>query len=405
MSQSVPSRHPAQPQPVPGVVRALAYTLGVRGPDDEQFRQLGELLTVGDEPMDRLVEWMHEIGMRTARPLFEQALAQGIDALDAPPEPLRQFFAGIDATPDWVDHDKLARAALVMRGLGADGMYVARDVALLGGYQFAGFNQTLLRTGALEKGSNARFAETMQWGLDVASQDGLRHFGAGYRSTLRVRLIHAFVRRHVTGLPDWSSDRWGLPVNQTDMAATLVGALIVPVVGGLGMGRLLPRADLEAVAHLTRYTGWLIGVDERFLPTSFADAVRVLYHTTATLAAPDETTRRLAAPMVDDPLSWHYDRFPQVRRRIARSAHLSVTATVLGPRAMRRLGLSPLVLPWYPLLRLPINLTRSVAAYTLPGGMDRAAARGDRENAVFLRTLTDGHTTLGAAAEHLAKTA
>ena len=61
---------------------------------------------------------------------------------------------------------------------GADGMYIARDVALLGGYQFSGFNQTLLRTGALEKGSNQRFAETMQWALDVVDAGGLDKFGS-----------------------------------------------------------------------------------------------------------------------------------------------------------------------------------------------------------------------------------
>ncbi len=47
----------------------------------------------------------------------------------------------------------------------------------------------------------------------------------------------------------------GVPVNQTDMAATLVGALIAPPVGGLGMGILNAPEDLEAIAHLTRYVG------------------------------------------------------------------------------------------------------------------------------------------------------
>jgi hypothetical protein len=38
----------------------------------------------------------------------------------------------------------------------------------------------------------------------------------------------------------------------------------------------------------------------------------------------------------------------------------------------------------YPLLRIPINLTRSAAARCLPGGMDRAAAGGDREQKAWL---------------------
>ena len=51
----------------------------------------------------------------------------------------------------------------------------------------------------------------------------------------------------------------------------------------------------------------------------------------------------------------------------------------------------------YPLLRIPINLTRSAAARCLPGGMDRAAARGDREQKAWLHRMTgDGEATIGA---------
>ncbi|MGV9413119.1 oxygenase MpaB family protein [Nocardia sp. NPDC003693] len=405
MSQAIPSRHPAGPLPVPGVIRGFALALGLRKPDPGQFRHLGECLTVGDEPMDQLVEWMYSVGMSTARPLFERALADGIASLQSPPEPLRAFFADIEAIPAWVDPDTLTRAALVLRGGGSDGMYLARDVSLLGGYQFAGFNQTLLRTGALEKGSNTRFAETMKWAMDVISADGLLPGTTGYRSTVRVRMIHSFVRRHVVAMPDWEPQRWGLPINQTDMAATLVGSFIAPTTGGLGMGMLLPPSDLDAIAHLTRYTGWLLGVREEFLPRSFRDGVRVLYHTMTALATPDETTKQLAAPMVDDPLSWNYSRFPQLRRKLARSAHLSVTSAFLGPRAMRALGLPKAVPPWYPLVRIPINLTRSVTSQVVPGGMERAAARGERENATFLRTMTDAPTTIGGAVSNLVKSA
>jgi hypothetical protein len=272
-------------------------------------------------------------------------------------------------------------------------------MALLGGYQFSGFNKTLLRTGALEKGSNKRFAETMQWAMDVISDESLVPLGVGYQSTVRVRLIHALVRKHVAAMADWRSDEWGIPVNQTDMAATLVGALIAPTAGAIGMGMLPPRADLDAIAHVTRHVGWLIGVQEEWLPQSFRDGVRVLHHTLTALAIPDESTQQVAVPMVDDPLSWHYRAMPRLRRRLAQVQHLSVTSAFLRPRAMRTPGLPAYIPPVYPLLRIPINLTRSAAARCLPGGMDRAAARGDREQKAWLHTMTgDGEATIGASA-------
>jgi hypothetical protein len=402
MTVGVPTRHPDGPRPVPGMIKILAVGLGIRQPDSRQWQRLGERLTVGDEPMDRLLDWMVATGLPQTRPLFDRALAEGVARVPDAPQPLRDFFSSVETAPQWVDHELIRRGQRAMRRGGADGMYVARDVSLLGGYQFSGFNKTLLRTGALEKGSNKRFAETMQWAMDVIAEDGLEPLGVGYRSTLRVRLIHAFVRRHVGAMPDWRSDEWGVPVNQTDMAATLIGALIAPPAASLGMGILTAPDDLEAVAHLTRYVGWLIGVEDEWLPHSFRDGIRVLYHTLTALSAPDESTRQLAAPMADDPLDWHYDTWPALRRQLARAQHLSVTSAFLGPRAMRMLGLPAFVPPWYPLLKLPVNMARSAVDLVLPGGMDRAARRGQREQAALLRTMIgESEVAIGDSAAHV----
>jgi len=406
MNRPVPARHPKKPAPVPAAVGLIARMLSLREPTPQQWQSLGERLRVGDEPMDRLVEWMYSAGMAQSRPLFDRAMTEGIASVPGAPEPLREFFNLVEAVPAWVDWDMLRWGQRAMRRGGADGMYVARDVSLLGGYQFSGFNKTLIRTGALEKGSNKRFAETMQWAMDVISENGMDPLGVGYRSTIRVRLIHALVRRHVAAMPDWRGDEWGVPINQTDMAATLVGALIAPSVGTVGLGLVLSPKEYEAIAHLTRYVGWLIGVDDEWLPRSFRDGVRVLYHTLTALSEPDESTKQLAVPMAADPLAWHYRNLAGLRRRIAQSQHLSVTSAFLGPRIMRALGLPAYVPPWYPLLRMPVNVLRSVTALTLPGGVDRAAVRGEREQDALLHTMIgEEQATVGESAAQVGSVA
>lgn len=396
----VPGRHPARPRPVTAILRGPALAFGIRPPDRGQWHRLGASLTVGDAAMDRLVEWMSSAGASMPRQLFERALTDGIAAVSEAPAELREFFAGVETAPEWVDWDRVRRGQRAMRVGGADGIYVARDVSLLGGYQFANFNQTLLRTGALQKGSNTRFAETFQWALDVIEEDGLQPQRPGYQSTLRVRLIHGFVRRHVAAMSDWRSDEWGLPVNQTDMAATLLGALIAPAVGAIGMGQIYTPAELNDIAHLTRYVGWLIGVDDQWLPHTFRDAVRGLVHTLSALSVPDETTKLLAMPMADDPLSWNFNRLPRLRRRVARAQHLSVASAYLGPTAMHTLGLryNP---PWYPLLRIPVNATRSIVALSLPGGRNRAAKRGWQQQQRFMQRITVTPAQIGNSATHI----
>lgn len=396
MTQPVPTRHPTTPRPVPGL-RPFALLLGIRKPDPARWRTLGESLLVADPAMDDLAAWIQKTGTATARPLFERAIAEGISSIPNPPEPLAAFCARVETPPAWLDADRLRRGAQVYRMGGADGLYLARDVSFLGGYLASGFNRTLLRTGALEKGPAARFAETLRWAMDVSGDDAMARFGAGYRSTLRVRLIHAMVRRHLLGTPGWRTAEWGLPINQTDMAATLVGALLAPFVGGMAMGMLPSPRDLDAAAHLTRYVGWLIGVEEQWLPTGFRDGVGVLYHTLTAIMNPDETSRRLAIPMDRDPLTWAYPNLPGLRGRFARAQHLSLATTFLGPRSVRRLGLWPYMPPWYPLARFPVNLARSASAQFLPGGHARAATRGRGQQQRFLELLTAAAEPAGPA--------
>lgn len=145
------------------MIRLYARALGVGAPSAADWATFGDALTVGDPAMDELVAWMRTDAGAGSRQLFARALSEGIAAVPEAPPPLRDFFTDVEDTPAWVDHDKINRAQRALRTTGVDGAYLGRDVALLGGYIFSGFNKTLVRTGALEKGSNQRFAETFAW--------------------------------------------------------------------------------------------------------------------------------------------------------------------------------------------------------------------------------------------------
>lgn len=383
----------------------MARTLAISPPDAERWERLGRDLLVGDPPADELVEWMHTAGLIRGRALFRQACARGIDSLPDAPEPLRRFFAVVEQDPPWLDRERLRRAPDAFALAGVDGLYVARDVAFLGGYRAAGFNKTLLRTGALEKGSARRFAETTQWAQSISRPGGLERYAEGYRATLEVRLIHALVRRHVLAMDDWDTEEWGLPINQTDMAATMVGALLTPFIAGAALGLIPSRREAEDVAHTARYAGWLMGVDEHWLPTSYRDGVRVLTHTLMAIMGPDETTRILAQPMGNDPLTWHFRRLPALRGRIARSQHLSITTAVLGPRAMESLGL-PATLPWYPALKAPVNLVTGRVVRAVPPLRGWYVARARTRVERFVELLSGStESRIGGATGYLAASA
>ena len=76
--------------------------------------------------------------------------------------------------------------------------------------------------------------------------------GRGFEACLRVRLLHASVRARLAGR-GWDAAAYGVPVNQEDMAATLLAFSYNVLVGvELLKGRRLSPADEDAYLHLWR---------------------------------------------------------------------------------------------------------------------------------------------------------
>jgi hypothetical protein len=123
----------------------------------------------GDEPMDRLVDWMFAGNPREARVLMERAINEGIASVPEAPAALRDFFAIIEREPEWLDRKLLEEGVSFIHRTGLAGPYVLRDFALMGGYLLSGFNKALILTGALNKSAAQRIAETGKCGSTVQS--------------------------------------------------------------------------------------------------------------------------------------------------------------------------------------------------------------------------------------------
>ena len=399
----IPSRHGAARKQARGMLGTLRLVMrGNPEPDAARWQAMGEGLMKGDAPADRLVEWMFAGDMKVTRPLFERALENGIRTVPDAPQPLRDFFAVVERRPLWLDMKLVEEGALVNDRGGMDYFLVDRDLALMGGYQASAFNKALLLTGALQKGAGRRVAETVQWWLDCTEKGGMERFGAGFKSTVRVRMIHALVRRHVGRLPQWRLEEWGLPINQVDMAATALAFPMVMLLGGRMMGVPLTRRDLRAAMHLGRYAAWLMGVEEQWLPRDEQEGRTLLYQLSLSITNPDQTSVQLGQALMNEPLQRPYARLRWLRRRYQHARHLSVSRFFLGRSGMRNLGLPENVLPWYPLLRAPPNLLWHLSLWLVPGGRRWQARRGRQATMEFVRSMIDAQPAqIGQAARHI----
>ncbi len=332
-------------------------------PTEEELAALRDALTRCDEPAAALVRTVER------RALFLDP------ASPEAPAPVRAFYAAALDRPAWVDDDLLARGAQACRTFGLDAGLVLAYGSLLGGYRTAAALEPLVRTGRLAGGETLRrIQETSIWWRAVTAPGGLAPGAEGFRTTLHVRVMHALVNARLAADPDWDHSLRGLPINQYDQASTL-GVFSTSFLLHLRLlGVRVSRADARAVMHLWSYVGWLMGVDERWLPHTERRGRRQLYHFLSNDPPPDANSVALARALIG-----MYDEVIPNRWRQAyeREKALSAGSWLLGPGAMRDLGL-PYRLPWYGLGRVAANLVISQGLGRLPRGRALLLARGER---------------------------
>lgn len=162
----------------------------------------------------------------------------------------------------------------------------------------------LAQTGRLESHPKRRLIETTQMVVDVMSPGGLAirasaaSHGKGIRSAQKVRLMHAAIRHLIVGKDGkaWL-DAYDLPINQEDLAGTLMTFSQIVLDGLERLGAPLVEAQREAYLYAWQAIGRIMGIREELIPTDLA-AARVLTDTikrrqTARSDAGDALTKAL----------------------------------------------------------------------------------------------------------------
>jgi hypothetical protein len=337
-------------------------------PDAAQWHGMGMALWRGDPSADAVAQWMLAVGPGQAWPVVSRCLTmagqEGWMEAGFPPA-LRHLVQQTLARPAWLDERRLRRGARVLRASGRLGMMVLRDAALMAGYQASAINQTLLRTGQLERGAPRRVADTGQWWMACTDEGGMLPGAPGFELTIKVRLMHALVRVRLGAQPDWDHDELGVPINQLDMQATYLAFSVVQLLGLRLTGDIITRRDADSVMHLWRYMGWLMGVEEALMCDDEQAGRVLLYRNLLSQAPSDESSVALGRALMDEPLARRYRWGAAWRGRWDRACHLSLVRWFIGAPGMRNLGL-PAVWPWYPVLWWLPRTLRSILMLMVP---------------------------------------
>lgn len=262
--------------------------------------QLNLYRRMGDAQADAVMEAIIEVqGMAAAGRFFDRLIREVELPLAELPAPAAGLLAQTRQLPDWIDAREVATTQALFLDHGPKMLVLLYYKSLPLLYACAAGAQVLVRTGRLHRPDEGwqtytrRIAETAQFMLMVMQPGGLQAGGAGIAAIQKVRLIHASIRYFLRA-EGWDDAKLGTPINQEDMAITLMTFSINLIDGLRQFGIPIPAAEALAFQRTWNAIGHNLGVAPELLPADLEEARCLLERVLERQAAASEGGKILA---------------------------------------------------------------------------------------------------------------
>jgi hypothetical protein len=240
--------------------------------DDFLDRKRLETDPIADAIIQKMIE---KNGIESSRIIFDK-LIRNIDLPTSEfPVDINEFLESTVELPEWLSKEDMifSNKFFIDHGPKLLLLLYFKSLPLL--YSDIKGAQVLVKTSRLTHDNTSmhifsrRIAETGQFLLNVMANDNFRKNDIAINSIRKVRLIHAAIRHFIA--QDWDESSLGKPINQEDMALTLM-TFSISLIDGLE--KLLVKEDrqmLHAYFERWRAIGVLLGVDPEMIPESIDD--------------------------------------------------------------------------------------------------------------------------------------
>ncbi len=209
---------------------------------------------VGDRPVTAVTDLLGEARRR----------AEGGDAL------CREFLAACNQVPEWADFDAMATGQRMLAAFPVNMGLALFAGSLVGGSIFIKMTLITSMTGMFGGDSSRRLDETAALVLRMALPGTIEPGGSAHEVLVRVRLLHAAIRRFLVDSGRFSHPV-EVPINQQDLAITLGLFGYVNMRSLAQMGVRFNQRELDSFNLLWRWAGHVLGIRDDLLPRSIQD--------------------------------------------------------------------------------------------------------------------------------------
>lgn len=184
---------------------------------------------------------------------------------------LLNLWQDVNRRVDWEDGETIKFAHQVSEEHLHEILHVLGFLSLPYCYAAADGARVLINSKKIVENPGIRLADTAEFVLNLISPNAFEPLGKGYASIFKTRLIHAATRYFILKHQVWDM-KFGLPVNQEDMAGTLLSFSLMVIKGISKLNKRLSATEKAAYLHLWNVIGARLGLHAELIMERYADA-------------------------------------------------------------------------------------------------------------------------------------
>ena len=227
---------------------------------------------VGDPVMDAIVEELASLPQRQVHRLIQAGMDGDRDGMRNAPRLLRDFF--VDAPqpdPDWLDYDSFMPG---VRAFQRNAILVLS--AFVTGVLIDGFStlisKSFVQTGRIFDNGVWRLRQNNRHQMEIFWPGGLERHGDGWKLSVRIRFVHAQIRRLLGQSEEWEHDSWGVPISAAHLGYAIACFATRTVRHSEALGARYSLEERIGFHAVWRYAGYLMGIPETILFTDEGSA-------------------------------------------------------------------------------------------------------------------------------------
>ncbi len=219
---------------------------------------------IGDPLADAVIDSLAPFSPGAVNRFIKAGMQQDTEVLADAPRLLRDFFDMIEAPPEWFDPAILKggyRAFHSYSDLFIPAFFVAtlQNASTLIAKAFYASGRTMSGFGPRRVRQNTRHF------IEIMLPGALDRQGDGWKLSVRIRLVHAQLRRLIREQGDWDEGVYGTPLSAAHMALASANFSATTLRQAQRLGAEMDEEMRHGYMHAWRYASWLIGAPEFFL--------------------------------------------------------------------------------------------------------------------------------------------